>query len=92
MFHAGDFEACPIMIDLDLIRRWDGAGNHYIVFRLKRYKKTGELYWSPQIHSNNLDKVRREFPNAYDDADLPPVKWTVFPYGDLSPLETESEN
>lgn len=79
------------MIDLHSIRRWHGCGNHFIVFKLSRSIKTGKLNWLPVMHSTILDNLKWEFPNAYDDTDLPPVAWAFIPYEGFA-QETESEN
>ena len=79
------------MIELYSIRRWNGAGNHYIVFKLSRSAKTGELNWCPSMHSTNLEFLKCECPVASDNTDLPPVAWKFIPYEGLT-QETESEN
>lgn len=77
------------MIDLYSIRRWIGAGNHYIVFKLVRSVKTGELNWRPIMSDMILENLKWAYSNAYDHTDLPPVEWKFIPYEGLSPLETE---
>ena len=91
MLHAGYSKIGFRMIDLYSIRKWNGLGNHYIVFKLSRSVKTSELNWCPVMHSTNLENLMWEYPNAYDNTNLPPVTWNFIPYEGFA-QETESES